>query len=213
MITVEQFFERYKSSKYTKKSLIIKPDQVMDSIFYVKTGYIKQSAIGPNGEEFIINIYKPGAFFAISIALHRKESHYSFEALTDVVLIKAPTKEIVQLLKLEPDLAHDLLLRVTSGLNSLVTRMETLVFGSASQKIAATLWQNAKRFGKKLPNGTVEIQLPLTHQQLASLTGLTRETVSIEMSKLKKQKIVEYQGKTITILSISHLKTLVPLTA
>jgi len=211
MTTVEHFFERYKSSTYAKKSLIIKPDQSIDSIFYIKSGYIKQSAIGPSGEEFIISIYKPGSFFAIAIAMHRKESHYSFEALTDVVLTKAPTKEILQLLKQEPELAQDLLFRITSGLNSLVTRMETLVFGTASQKIAATLWQNAKRFGKILTNKTVEIQLPLTHQQLASLTGLTRETVSIEMSKLKKKKILNYQGKTITILSTSQLKTLAPL--
>ena len=211
MTTVEQFFERYKSTAYTKKSLIIKPDQIIDSIFYIKSGYVKQSAIGPNGEEFIINIYKPGSFFAIAIALHRKESHYSFETLTDVVLTKAPTNEIIKLIKLGPDLAQDLLLRITSGLNSLVTRMESLVFGTASQKIAATLWQNAKRFGKILANKTVEIQLPLTHQQLANLAGLTRETVSIEMSKLKKKKILNYQGKTITILSTSQLKILAPL--
>jgi CRP/FNR family transcriptional regulator len=211
MISVDEFFAQYKSVTYQRKSLVIKPDQILDTIYFVKTGYIKQSAIGPNGDEFILNIYKPGSFFAISIAIHRRESHYTFEAMTDVELIKAPTKEIMQLLRTEPDLAHDLLMRITSGLNALVTRMETIIFGSASQKVASAVWQNAHRFGKKQPDGSVIIQLPLTHQQIASLTGLTRETVSIEMAKLKKQSILNYQGKVITVLSLENLKTLVPI--
>jgi CRP-like cAMP-binding protein len=213
MTTVEAFFAKFKAGTYARKSLLIKPDQVFDSIYYVKSGYVKQTATGPAGEEFIVNIYRPGSFFAISLALHRKQSHYSFEALTEVELIKAPTKEIIQLLNTQPDLALDLLLRVTSGLNSLVTRMETLVFGSASQKVAAVLWQNGQRFGQKQQDGSLVIDLPFTHQQLASLTGLTRETVSIEMSKLKKQGILDYHGKTITLLDLDKLKALTPVSA
>lgn len=211
MTSVDEFFARYKPVTYQRKTLVIKPDQMLDAIYFVKTGYVKQSAIGPNGDEFILNIYKPGSFFAISLALHRHESHYSFEAMTDVELVKAPTKEILQLLRTKPDLAYDLLMRVTSGLNSMVSRMETIIFGSAGQKVAAAVWQNAHRFGKKQPDGSITLQLPLTHQQLASLTGLTRETVSIEMAKLKKQQILDYQGKVITIFSLENLKTLVPI--
>lgn len=211
MTSVDQFFAKYKAVSYQRKTLVIKPDQILDTIYFVKSGYIKQSAIGPNGDEFILNIYRPGSFFAISIALHRSESHYTFEAMTDVELIKAPTKEIIQLLKTEPDMALDLLMRVTSGLNALVTRMETIIFGSASQKVASAVWQNARRFGKKQPDGSTTLLIPLTHQQLASLTGLTRETVSIEMAKLKKQKILNYQGKIITVFSMDNLKTLVPI--
>ncbi|HCC84411.1 MAG TPA: hypothetical protein DEP87_01905 [Candidatus Pacebacteria bacterium] len=210
MTKVEQFFENYKPISFANKSIIIKPDQILESVYYVTSGFVKQSAIGPNGEEFILNIFRPGSFFAISIAMHRRESYYVFESLTEVELVKAPTKDILRLLKTNPDLAYDLLSRITSGMNSLMTRMEVLIFGSANQKVAATIWQNAQRFGKKLADGTILIKLQLTHQQLASLTGLTRETVSIEMSKLKKQKILNYQGKSITILDSSRLKTLVP---
>ncbi len=212
MTAVEQFFAKYKAVTYQRKTLVIKPDQLLDTIYYVKSGYVKQSAIGSNGEEFILNIYRPGSFFAISLALHRRESHYTFEAMTDVELVKAPTKEIIQLIQTQPDMARDLLMRVTSGLNALVTRMETIIFGSASQKVAAAVWQNAMRFGKKQGDGSIVMQLPLTHQQLASLTGLTRETVSIEMSRFKKQKMLNYQGKVITILDPENLKTLVPVT-
>jgi CRP-like cAMP-binding protein len=206
---IEKFFSKYKPIRFKRNSIIIKPDDTFESIYYIKSGFVKQVSTSKTGEEFIVTIYRPGSFFAISLALHRKVSAYTFEAMSEVVVIKAPVQEIIALLDTQPTLARELLSRITSGLNSLVARMETLVFGSARQKVAAVLLQNAQRFGKKVAN-TIELELPLTHQQLASLTGLTRETVSIEMAKLKKDKILTYRGKTITIFTISTLRSLAP---
>lgn len=206
---IEKFFSHYKSLRFKRNVVVIKPDDTLESIYYIKSGFVKQSTISKTGEEFIVNIYRPGSFFAISLALHRKTSAYTFETMCETELIKAPVQEIVALLDNEPSLARELLGRVTSGLNSLVGRMETLVFGSAHQKVAAVLVQNAQRFGKKVDN-SIEIGLPLTHQQLASLTGLTRETVSIEMAKLKKSGVLTYKGKTITIFNYSTLRSLAP---
>lgn len=206
---VEQFFAQYKALRYKRGTIVIKPDEKLESIYYIKSGFVKQSTISKTGEEFIVNIYRPGSFFAISLALHHKISAYTFETMSETEVIKAPVQEIINLLDAQPMLARELLSRVTSGLNSLVGRMETLVFGSAHQKVAAVLLQNAQRFGKKLAN-TIEIGLPLTHQQLASLTGLTRETVSIEMAKLKKAEVLTYKGKTITIFNLTALRSLAP---
>lgn len=204
---IENFFAHYKSIRLKRHQQVIKPDEVLESIYYIKSGYIKQSTISKTGEEFIVNIYRPGSFFAISLALHHKKSSYSFETISDAELIKAPVQDIIGLLDTQPIIARELLGRITSGLNSLVSRMESLVFGSANQKVAAVLVQNAQRFGKKNGNSII-IELPLTHQQLASLTGLTRETVSIEMAKLKKIGVLNYKGKSITILNISALRSL-----
>ncbi len=206
---VERFFADYKSAKYRRHQVIIKPEEVFDSIYYIKSGFVKQTTISKTGEEFTVNIYRPGSFFAISLALHRSVSNYTFETMTEAELIKAPASEIIKLIETEPALTRDLLLRVTSGLNSLVHRMETLVFGTAHQKVAATVLQNAQRFGHK-QGDTVVISLPLTHQQIASLTGLTRETVSIEMAKLKHAGLLDYKGKTITVFNIVKLKSLIP---
>lgn len=206
---IEKFFSHYKPLKFKRNMVVVKPDDVFESIYYIKSGFVKQSTISKTGEEFIITIYRPGSFFAISLALHRKTCAYSFETMCETELIKAPVQEIITLLDTQPTLARELLGRVTSGLNSMVGRMETLVFGSARQKVAAVLLQNAQRFGKKATNA-IEIGLPLTHQQLASLTGLTRETVSIEMAKLKKSEVLTYKGKTITIFNVAALRSLTP---
>lgn len=206
---VERFFADYKATKYRRHQIIIKPEEVFDSVYYIKSGFVKQTTISKTGEEFTVNIYRPGSFFAISLALHREVSNYTFETITEAELIKAPTSEIIKLIETHPDLTRDLLLRVTSGLNSLVHRMETLVFGTAHQKVAATILQNAQRFGHKQGESIV-ISLPLTHQQIASLTGLTRETVSIEMGKLKSAGLIDYKGKTITVFQVTKLKNLIP---
>jgi CRP-like cAMP-binding protein len=103
-----------------------------------------------------------------------------------------------------PAVMQELLIRLASGLNSMASKTEALVFGTASRKIAATLYFTAQRFGKKNGTATV-IDFPLTHKRIAAMTGITRETASIEMAKLKKQGVLTYQGKQVTIFDMQVL--------
>lgn len=62
----------------------------------------------------------------------------------------------------------------------------------------------ARRFGKKTSAG-VELSLSLTHQDLADILSLTRETVSTSIIKLRKKKLVK-TTKGIVIPDIKKLE-------
>jgi CRP-like cAMP-binding protein len=64
----------------------------------------------------------------------------------------------------------------------------------------------ARRFGQETTSGRFKICLPLSHQDLAHLNGLTRETTSLLMKELADKKIIDYKQKTITVLDIEKLK-------
>jgi CRP-like cAMP-binding protein len=82
-------------------------------------------------------------------------------------------------------------------------QMGHLLSGAAYNKIATiltSLSENDDKYAKK----TIEI----THKMLASLTGLTRETVTLQMIKLDKAKIIENKNKKVVILDEKRLKDL-----
>ncbi|MFZ5438059.1 MAG: Crp/Fnr family transcriptional regulator [Patescibacteria group bacterium] len=201
---LKSFFENYRTFTYKTGETIIQPGDKLTTIYYLESGYVSQQVISENGEDFILNIFKPGSYFPISLVLQGSENEYFYESLTEVRIKKAPIKEVLLFLKNNPQAMEELLLRLSAGLNMLANRTEALVFGDAGRKVAATLYFTAQRFGKTKNKKTI-INFPLTHKRIATMTGITRETVSIEMSKLKKSQIIDYQGKQVSVLDMKKL--------
>ncbi|MDP2637692.1 MAG: helix-turn-helix domain-containing protein, partial [Candidatus Levybacteria bacterium] len=78
-------------------------------------------------------------------------------------------------------------------------------FGNADSKLASILLISAMEFGIA-KNDEIEIQIPLTHKDIASLVGVTRETVSIELKKFDKKKYISYRKKKIVIKNKVELR-------
>jgi CRP/FNR family transcriptional regulator len=99
----------------------------------------------------------------------------------------------------------DLTRRLLAGMQGLLTRLESLVFGEANVRTALLLLHYAKIFGEKTPEGTV-VGVPLTHREIASWIGTTRETASLQVEALQKEGIIRYRGRTIVITNTDALK-------
>lgn len=202
---LKKFFNEYRTYQYKSGETIIQPGDEIKSIYFIESGHVSQQVISENGEDFILNIFKPGSYFPVSLALQGIKNEYFYEALSDVVVKKAPIKDVLLFLKNNQSAMEELLLRLSAGLNMLANKTEALIFGNANRKVAATLYFTAQRFGKKENNNKIIIDFPLTHKRIAAMTGITRETVSLEMGKLKKNKVVSYKGKRVTIIDIEKL--------
>ncbi len=201
---LREFFAKYPLANFKTGEVIYRPDDEVYFVYYLEEGYVSQQVVSENGEDFIINVYRPGSYLPISLILQGITNDCTYETLTKVKARKAPVKEVLHFMEKNPDVLKELLVRLASGLNAMASKAEALVFGTASRKIAATLYFNAQRFGKKTDQGIV-IDFPLTHKRIAAMTGITRETASIEMAKLKKQGVLTYKGKQVTIFDMGVL--------
>lgn len=207
---LREFFSAHPLLTFKAGDVIIRPDDEIHFVYFVESGYVSQQVVSENGEDFILNIYRPGSYFPISLILHGVKNDCSYEALTKIAVRKAPVREVLQFMGKNPAVMQELLVRLASGLNSMASKTEALVFGTASRKVAATLYFTAQRFGKPdaagKPNGQATIiDFPLTHKRIAAMTGITRETASIEMAKLKKQGVLSYKGKQVKIFDMATL--------
>ncbi|MBN1263028.1 MAG: Crp/Fnr family transcriptional regulator [Candidatus Pacebacteria bacterium] len=203
---LNRFFGRFPKKTFLKYQTIIQPDQPPAGIYFLKKGYVRLFTSSAQGQELTLNLFKPGSFFSMIWALSDETNHFFFESFTPTVTYRAPKEEVLLFLKKEPGIFFDLNRRMLTGINGLLNRIEYLVFGKAKNKLASHLIILAKRFGQEVGSGSFKICLPLSHQDLAHLNGLTRETTSSLMKRLADKKIIDYKQKTVTVLNIEKLK-------
>jgi CRP-like cAMP-binding protein len=195
---IDAFFTQYPSQVYKRGEILIHAGDNPTGVFYVKDGQIKEYAISKKGEELVVNIFKPVAFFPMSWAINETPNEYFFEAVTDVHTWKAPKEAVLIFIKDNPDVLFDLMRRVYKGTDGILTRMTYLMAGNAYARLIAEILLCAKRFGKKDTNGA-GISCNITESELAAQAGMTRETVSREIRILKEKALVTFEKNILTI--------------
>lgn len=202
---LDNFFASYKNQKFKKGEILIKAEDVPSGIFYLKEGIVKQYAISRSGEELILNVYRPISFFPMSYAINNTLSHHYYEAMTEVAIWKAPRKKVLEFIKKNGDVLLDLVSRIYHGLDGFFLRMEYLIAGSARNRLIIELIIYAKRFGEKVGNSTL-IKLKITEEDLASQSGMARETVSREIKKLKEKGLITFYKNILNINDLQKLE-------
>lgn len=200
---VDNFFKQFKHQVYKKGEVLIRVDDDPDGVFYLTSGTVKEYAISKKGEELVINVFKPISFFPMSWAINQTPNVYYFEALEDVEIWKAPRDKVVEFIKQNPDILFDLMSRVYKGTDGMLMRMIYLMSGEAYTRVVTELLISAKRFGKT--NGK-NIELHLSEKDLASQTGMARETVSREIKILKDRGLVSFSKGLLSINNIMELE-------
>jgi CRP-like cAMP-binding protein len=82
-----------------------------------------------------------------------------------------------------------------------------LISGNAYLKVAGLIYSLAREYGV-VKGKEVSIKVKITHKQIGILTGLTRETVTLQMLKLEKNKIIDNDKRQIVVLDMKGLKKL-----
>lgn len=208
--TLETFFSKYPSKIFKKGETIISADEQPAGIYYIREGIVRRYYLSEEGAEVTLNLYKPHSFLPMSWVISDIANKHWYEAMTPVKTWCAPKDAVKAFIKEEPEIVYDLLRRVYIGLDGLWEHLESLTAGNATTKLISTIVVLAKRFGKTSPKG-LEISIPLSESELASLAGISRETASRELKKIKKDHPVLFHKGVLTIQNIQSLeKTLLP---
>jgi CRP-like cAMP-binding protein len=113
--------------------------------------------------------------------------------------------ELKSLMKEDKELSFRLLKLVGLRLMRLERKLELLVFKDARTRIIEFLKDAASWKGKKVGFETM-IPTKLTHKDIASLTGTSRQTVTTILNELKEQNLIYFDRKKILIRDLANLK-------
>lgn len=175
------------------------------------SGVVKLTKTLHDGRQQIVGVLFPPDFIGRT---YSERSPYNAEAATDTTICCFPHASFERLLNDIPDLEHKLFERTLDELDSAREWMVLLGRKSAEEKVGSFLLHIARRADlvgcPHLENSEIPIfKLPLTRTDMADYLGLTIETVSRQMTKLKSKNIIKIdENRTISVLDIEALETL-----
>lgn len=202
---IESFFVGYQPIAYKKGELILRAEDAPFGVYYLQSGYVRQYLLSPSGETFIVHIYKPGSFFPLTWILNDTPNVYHFEAMTVVSVVRAPKEAFVEFLKVHPEALFYATQRLALGLAGFVSRVAQLVLDDAYTKTILLILYYADNFGQKTKEG-IALSIPLTHREIASWIGTTRETASLQVEMLVKKGLLVTKGRLLIVRDLLLLQ-------
>jgi CRP/FNR family transcriptional regulator len=199
---LQSFLRNYSTKSYKKNDVILQQDVEPGHAFIVKDGVIKTYNITSKGEEKPVGFNLANEIFPLGWVFGKIcKSQYFYEALADSEVHIVPKDDLTRFLNDTPAAMLDLLNRCIDNDLRNQMRINALEHSKASEKVLHTIHYLALCFGRDLKTDIVEIPLPITQQDVANFTGLTRETISVELKKLAHQKIVLCRNRSYVVLT------------
>lgn len=201
---IESFFAKYPKKSIARGEILVFANEDPPCIFQLVKGEVREYDISNHGNEVILNVFKPPAFFPMSWAINKTPNQYFYETIGVVQLRQVPPEDAVQFIRNNPDVMFDLLSRLYRGTDGLLGRMAHLMGGSARSRLIYELLIENARFGQNRPNSKRFI--PINESQLSGFTGLSRETVNREMHKLMELGLVAADRHGVVLNNLDKLE-------
>ena len=200
---------RIAHTRTIKAGSVIISDESAPSFFAnVISGVIKLTKTLPDGRQQIVGLLFPPDFLGRA---YSGSNPYFAEAATDVELCCFSHDSFQRILKEHPGLEHRLFERTLDELDSAREWMVLLGRKSAEEKVASFLLLLAHRHAMRgCPHGEAPgapcFELPLKRADIADYLGLTIETVSRHITRLKKANVIRlHENRVITVPHVEAL--------
>jgi len=173
--------------------------------FVVTEGCLMVFKEAHDGRRQITGFLYPGDMLGLN---HHMRYVYTAEALQDSVVCQYPVTELNGLFREFPDMEHWMLEYCSNELASAHDQIFLLGRKNAVEKIATFLWFLYLRAQRRASETTV-LELPMSRRDIADYLGLTVETVSRTITRMRRDRVIETVGKdVIEILDVQQLKEL-----
>lgn len=175
---------------FMERMIVFMQGEPLEYVYFIASGKVKIYRTDDQGREQIVNVLQAGDMFP-HIGIFRQTAYPAHSVMIEKgVLFALPTARFRSLLESNPALSLKLLSVLESKIIELQGRLEEMVLHDTFGRIVLLLIRLSRLHG--VPEGEiVRLNVPFTNQELASMIGTSRETVSRTLSQLKKVKALE----------------------
>lgn len=186
---------------FPKDRVVIMAEDEGDTLFVISQGQVKVSIVSEDGREVILSILGQGNFFGEMALLDGNPRSANVTTMTDTELLMIRRADFLRLIHKIPDIAIKLLSVLASRLRKTDRKIEGLALSDVTGRVTQTLLQLAEDQGTPGPDGILIRNRP-THQELANMSGTTRETVSRVLKRLEARGYVTPRGRDLLVVGI-----------
>lgn len=180
--------------KYNAGDYIFRENGTPQFYYQILTGEIKLNNYHSDGKEFIPNILSTDDSIGESLLFTEKAYPMNARALTECSLLKLSKTSFYKLLELQPQLYLMLCKALSERLYKKYILIKSVSCHSASERLNEVMQLMKQEQDNQSP---FTFEIPLTRQQLASLTGLCIETTIRTIKKMERQKLLRIENRKI----------------
>jgi CRP/FNR family transcriptional regulator len=165
----------------------------------VGAGFVKMVRSLETGQEVTTEIIGPGQIFGLLGTIEGTGCPQTARAVCNTWYLKIPKSVFMPIYHEQHILKEHLLRRTTQRFRSNIDLLAKMSTGKVDERIAVILSLLAQSYGNETPSG-LQIQIPLTRQDIAEMAGTTVESTIRVMSRWQKDGLIESDHRFITIL-------------
>ena len=195
---------RSRIRKFSRGTPIYLPADHADGVLLLAEGRVKIGSFTEEGKQTILAFIEPGELFGELALLGTSQREEYAEAVEKSSVILLPNQVMQQLLGDNPTLAMGVTKLYGLRRRRIERRLKYLLFRSNRDRMVHLLLELAQQYGKQTSEG-VELQIKLSHQDLASIIGSTRETVTVVLGELQAEGRLQLGRRKVILTDVPYL--------
>jgi len=201
---MRQIESRSRIRKFSRNSPIYLPIDQSDGVMLLAEGQVKIGSLTPDGKQSILAFVEPGELFG-ELAIFDSGSREEFaEATTASTVVLFPAETMREVTERNPAMAMGVTKLLGLRRRCVERRLKYLLFRSNRERLVHLLLELAEDYGQP-EKGEIKLRIRLSHQDLASIIGSTRETVTVILGQLQNEGFLRLGRRKI---SMRHLERL-----
>jgi CRP/FNR family transcriptional regulator len=197
---------------FKKNETILSEEDTNEYMYTILSGRVKVIQTSEDGKEAVLAMHKAGDFFGEMSLIDGKTMPATILALEDTLTAIISKNEFNYLINQHEKVFEKLLIILCSRLRDAWERIQILNFNNASQRMKMLFTMLAGEYGEKNRDG-ITLNIKLTHQEIANMVGITRETVTRVLDRWQKEREISMLKNKHIHLNSDFLKKGFELTA
>lgn len=184
--------------EFSRGDVVYFPSDSGDFASIVVKGRVRIYHLTGEGKQAILGFVDSGEMFGELSAFSGTTRDEYAEAIEKSVVVTIPRHALIQTIERDSTAARKFTQLFGQRVRQVERRLKSLLFGSSRERLRDLLTDLAEQYGNRTPTGTVITQ-KISHQDLASIIGATRETVTITLGEMQAEGLIEINNRRITL--------------
>ena len=175
-------------------------------IYFLLKGTIKIVTHSGEEKEVIKAILHPLSMFGeLGVVGEQGRTDYAKAMNQEVHYFVLKVEDLRKLMRSNYRLCTKILTMIGNRLKKAESRLESLIFKDARTRIIDFLKESAEKRGSKIGIDEMLVKHSLTQQDIANITGTSRQTVTSVLNDLKKLNLIHFTRRSILIRDLRKL--------
>ncbi|MEQ9410397.1 MAG: Crp/Fnr family transcriptional regulator [Fuerstiella sp.] len=184
--------------EFSRGEMIYLPSDHGDSVMLLARGRVRVYHVTHEGKQAILGFVEPGELFGELSAFNGSRREEYAEAMEKTLVVLMPRAVVQRLMQQHPGVSIRLTSLFGLRLKRVERRLKSLLFRSSRERLVHLLLELAEKYGRRTEDGVLIAQ-KISHQDMASIIGATRETVTITLGELQSEGILQINRRRITL--------------